>query len=180
MLIQPSIVEEEHKASPLVLEHLPIFRQHLQGFPNQIKRRPFSSQDVLLWPATLSKKIHPAWLEALLGQALFCLWDFSLQHQPGRLRKFFNVSRTQITSHTLLQLLTRRCLWMQQELCLGKIKLKNETKQKKTAPKGHLCSGSVTMEMVKVVCCALIIIIQCRTEIKREGGREEIKCRGKV
>lgn len=53
-------------------------------------------------------------------------------------------------------------------------------KKNKIKTKGHFCSGSVTMEIRIVVCLTVIIIIQQRIEIKREGGREEPKCRGKV
>lgn len=47
-------------------------------------------------------------------------------------------------------------------------------KKNKIKTKGHLYSGSVTMEMITVVC--FTIIIQQRLEIKREGGREEPEC----
>lgn len=36
------------------------------------------------------------------------------------------------------------------------------------------------MEIIIVVCFTVIIIIQQRIEIKREGGEEEPKCRGKL
>lgn len=58
-------------------------------FSGQVKHRSFSSQDVQLWPAMLSKKMQPAWLEALLRQALFVLVGFQFTTSTRQIKKIF-------------------------------------------------------------------------------------------
>lgn len=125
----------------LLLLFSTVFGQHLQDFLVRSDARcslaKMSSCDQQCCPRKCSL---PGYKHCFTKQFL-CLWDFSLQHQPGRLRKHLRSAgpRYQVTP----------CTVSYEALPLNwAVFKKNEIKTK-----GHLCSGSVTMEIITVVYC---------------------------